>query len=130
MNIKRADEKKLRDSIADNPEKSRRYGKVWGEVEAAYKSYREFYESYYLWETRGIAGSQLYQRAKLLVRLAAEKPKPNAERLRGYVDTALPALESSLYSEAPVYKSIEKQFFEESFLLLERLRGNDAWGSQ
>ena len=125
MNIKRADEKKLRDSIADNPEKSRLYGKVWGEVESAYKAYREFYESYYLWETRGIAGSQLYQRAKLLVRLAAEKPKPNAERLRGYVDTALPALESSLYSEAPVYKSIEKQFFEESFLLLQKLRGND-----
>ena len=125
MNIKRADEKKLRDSIADNPQKAQLYGKVWDEVAAAYNEYRKFYENYYLWEQRGIGGSELYQRAKILVRLAVEKPKPNADRLRAYTDTALPELESNLYSEAPVYKVLEKQFFEETLLQLQRLKGDD-----
>jgi hypothetical protein len=42
------------------------------------------------------------------VRLAAEREKPNPERLREYRETALPSLLQRLYSEAPVYPDYEE----------------------
>jgi hypothetical protein len=45
--------------------------------------------------------------ARNLVRAAAEKPKPNAERLREFRDSALPSMEQKLFSAAPVYKNLE-----------------------
>ena len=122
---KRVDENKLRASIADNPQKSREFGSAWDDIAKSYEAYKTFYQRYWLLEARGISGSELFARARSLVRLAVEKPKPNGERLRGYSDTAMPALESSLYSEAPIYPSLEKQMFEESLLQMQRLLGSD-----
>jgi len=51
--------------------------------------------------------SDLAGYARTLVRVAAEKPKPNGDRLREYRDSALPSLEQALFSTAPVYKSLE-----------------------
>ncbi|MBI3940207.1 MAG: S46 family peptidase, partial [Acidobacteria bacterium] len=45
---------------------------------------------------------------RTLVRLAAEKEKPNGERLREYRDSNLASLELDLYSPAPIYESFEK----------------------
>jgi hypothetical protein len=41
------------------------------------------------------------------VRAAAERSRPNEQRLREYRDSALPSLEQDLFSTAPVYKSLE-----------------------
>ena len=122
---KREDENKLIASIRDNPEKYREFGKAWDDVAVAYAFYKTFYPRYWMLEARGIAGSELFMKAKTLVRLAEEKKKPNAERLRAYTDTALPQLESSLYSDAPIYSSLEKLMFEESFLQMQRVLPGD-----
>ena len=47
---------------------------------------------------------ELFHIARHLVRLAAEQPKPNAERLREYRDSALESLEFQLFSPAPIYR--------------------------
>src|SRR5262249_4580270 len=52
--------------------------------------------------------SELFEIARKLVRLAAEKAKPNAERLKEYRDSALASLELGLYSEAPIYPEFEQ----------------------
>ena len=50
----------------------------------------------------------------MLVRAAAERAKPNGERLREYRDSALPSLEQDLFSTAPIYKSLEKALLADS----------------
>ncbi len=58
---------------------------------------------------RGLAfDSPLFGIARTLVRLAAEKAKPNADRLREYRDSALESLQLELFSEAPTYPDFEK----------------------
>src|SRR3982074_3378289 len=54
-----------------------------------------------------VFSSGLRCNARTLVRAAAEKSKPNGERLREYRDSGLPSLEQELFSTAPVYKNLE-----------------------
>src|SRR5262249_44106144 len=49
-----------------------------------------------------------YTIARTLVRLAAEKVKPNPDRLREYRDSALDSLKLQLFSDAPIYPEYEK----------------------
>lgn len=51
--------------------------------------------------------SDLSGRALRLVQMAAELPKPSAERLREYRDTGLPSLKLDLFSDAPIYDILE-----------------------
>lgn len=55
----------------------------------------------------GVFRSTLSGAALHLVRLADELPKPGAERLREYRETALPSLYLSLYSEEPIHDDLE-----------------------
>jgi Peptidase S46 len=52
-------------------------------------------------------GGELLGIARMLVRGAAERSKPNPERLREYSDAALPQLTQGLFSPAPVYPEFE-----------------------
>jgi hypothetical protein len=64
--------------------------------------------------------------ARTLVRAAAERPKPNAERLREYTDASLPRLEQQLAAAVPIYPELERLTLSFS---LERMRewlGPDA----
>jgi hypothetical protein len=52
--------------------------------------------------------SQLFQIAHALVRTTTEeRQKPNGRRLPEYRDSARPALELALFSEAPIYDELE-----------------------
>jgi hypothetical protein len=79
----------------------------WRQIEAA--SLRE--RALYLPETfiEGGAGfnSILFRYARLLVRAADERTKPNTERLREYTDAALPRIEQQLYARVPIYSEVE-----------------------
>ncbi len=52
--------------------------------------------------------------ARALVRVTAEKQKPNPQRLREYTEARLPSLEQQLFSTAPVYRSLEVATLAES----------------
>ena len=63
--------------------------------------------------------SRLARYARTLVRAAAERPKPNAERLREYTDGFLPRLEQQLAAPLPIYPELERLTLSFS---LERMR--------
>jgi hypothetical protein len=65
-------------------------------------------------ERRGGFRGALAGIARDLLRVTAEKPKPNGDRLREYRDSTLPSLEQRLFSSAPVYRSLESNLLAES----------------
>jgi Peptidase S46 len=79
----------------------------WEEISNAVKANREIYDPLtYVERMRGFS-TGLPQIARIVVRAAQEKLKPNGERLREYRDSALPSLEQGLFSTAPIYKNLE-----------------------
>lgn len=91
----------------------------WAEIEQATDRARALYEPRVFIEGAAGFNSQLYRWASTLVRGAAERAKPNAERLREYNDTALPAIAQRLFADVPTYDDLELLTFSFS---LERMR--------
>ena len=56
-------------------------------------------------EARAGLGSDLFRYARALVRAAAERAKPNGERLREFTDARLPLIQKSVLDDHPVYPS-------------------------
>jgi hypothetical protein len=122
LDQKSADEAKLRAAYNANP-KNAGTPDPWEEIAQAMKLQRDIYPQLtYLERLRGFA-SGLPQIARTLVRAAEEKPKPNAERLREFRDSALPSLEQQLFSTAPVYKSLDTVLLTDSLADMQ-----DTWG--
>lgn len=81
---------------------------AWDAIAKADLAYRNLYLDYYFLERRPGWTSTLYSDARALVRAAAEREKPNAERLPGYTDSALPLLEKQLTDPVPIHPWLEK----------------------
>ena len=95
-----AQESDLRQKSAGNAA----IGNPWSDISAAVKARREFY----LAQRFINPSSDLYGYARALVRAAAERGKPNGERLPGYTDSALPLLEKTLLDARPITPWIEE----------------------
>src|SRR5690606_21311771 len=54
-----------------------------------------------------VGRSELFGIARHIVRLTAEREKPNAERMSAYTESRIPSLELSLYSPAPIFTELE-----------------------
>jgi hypothetical protein len=104
---KQAFEKKLRNAVERDPKLGAAAGKVWDEVAAAYKTWTPFEKPYQVLERPAALGSNLFRIARQIVRLSAERAKPNDQRLPEYRSSALPSLELALYSPAPIDDSLE-----------------------
>jgi hypothetical protein len=97
----------------------------WDEIAQAMKEQRDIYPQLtYLERLRGFA-SGLPQIARVLVRSAEEKTKPNADRLREFRDSALTSLEQQLFSTAPVYKSLDTVLLADSLAEMQDALGKD-----
>ncbi|MBW8784710.1 MAG: S46 family peptidase [Novosphingobium sp.] len=84
----------LKAKVAGNPA----IGDPWSQVATAMTAYRELYLP-----ARSIRpAGDLYDWARTLVRAAAERTKPNSERLPGYTDSALPLTEKTVLDPKPV----------------------------
>jgi hypothetical protein len=125
MAKKAAEEKKLRAAIDADPAKKQAYGAAWDEIAAAMATQKEIYLPFTFLERRAGFRGDLSFFARVLVRAAVEKQKPNGERLREYRDSGLPSLEQSLFSTAPVYKSLETVLLTESLTELQQNLGAD-----
>ena len=108
MAKKEADENKMRRAIASDAAKKAEFGDPWAEIAKAMDTERQFYLPLTYFERRGGFSGDLASFARILVRAAEERPKPNGDRLREYRDSALPSLEQDLFSTAPIYKSLER----------------------
>jgi hypothetical protein len=127
MDEKQAEETALKAALAGDPKKQAEFGNPWAEIAQAMKVRREIYLPYTLLERRYAFRGELAGFAQTLVRLAAEKTKPNSERLREYRVTALPSLEQWLFATTPVYKDMEEVELADSLATLqEKLPGDPA----
>jgi hypothetical protein len=104
---KQAEETALRKFVADNAAFGTGFGDPWAEIERAQQVERAISLPYTFIEGGAGWGGRLASTARLLVRGAAEREKPNAERLREFTDATLPRIEQQLGAKTPVYPEVE-----------------------
>ncbi|MEN7536785.1 S46 family peptidase [Aurantiacibacter flavus] len=117
-----AAEAELRELSADNAA----IGDPWAEVDEAVQAYRALYLPYRFIDPSG----DLYGYAQALVMAAQEREKPNAERLPGYTDSALPLLEKRITDERPVYPWLDELYMGWSLSKAREYLGVDDADSQ
>jgi hypothetical protein len=125
MDRKRADEAELRARINADPEKKAAYGDAWDRIAAAQKVALQIRQRLNFLENGLAFDSELFTIGRTLVRLAAEKAKPNPDRLREYRASALESLQLQLFSDAPIYPDYEKAKLAHSLAYWKRLMGGD-----
>jgi hypothetical protein len=124
MDSKAADEAKLRAAFNADP-KNAGASDPWDEIAEAIKVQQSIYPNLtYLERMRGFA-AHLSQSARALVRVAAEKPKPNQERMREFRDSNLPSFEQQLFSTEPIYKNLETVLLTDSLSEMQDALGKD-----
>jgi len=117
---KRAEETELRQRIAASPAlQAIVSGDPWARIEAAEAAEQRRWLPFVFIENGSGFNSRLYRYARLLVRAAAERPKPNTQRLREYADGSLARIEQQIGAPLPIYPELERLTF--SFGL-ERMR--------
>ncbi|HEY0973593.1 MAG TPA: S46 family peptidase [Solimonas sp.] len=114
---KRSEEAELRKTAAS--------GEAWDAIAAAQRAWRDMEASYQMIEGRRAFYSQYYGFARNLVRAADERAKPNDRRLPEYQDAALPRLQQTLLSKAPVYPEYETAKLAWSLAKLREVLGVD-----
>jgi hypothetical protein len=126
LQSKRAEESQLRAKVAADPQLAAATGDPWADIARARQRLHELYLPYTYLEQGAGFNSHLFSYARTLVRAAAERPKPNTERLLEYRDAALPRVQQRLLAPVPAYPELEKLTLSFS---LERMRewlGPDA----
>ena len=98
--------------------------KPWDEIAKAQTVTRAIYHRYRSLEQTAL-GSKHFEYARMIVRGAAERAKPNAQRLKEFTDGALPRLEQKLFSSAPVYDELETVKLTWSLTKMRELLGPD-----
>lgn len=124
--MKRAADAELRAQVAADPELSARIGDPWAEIEEAQRVRAGLYMKEYLVEGRAGFGFDLYGDAVDLVRGAAERVKPNEDRLPEYAEARLPRLENLLLAHEPRYPELERLKLEFWLLKLREYLTADA----
>jgi len=104
---KQAEEDALRASVAADDNLAQRYGGAWDEIAAALAEQRTFYEPWLFAEQGAAFSTVLFNYARNLVRVAAEREKPNDKRLREYTEAALPRLEQITLAPQPLNRDLE-----------------------
>ncbi|RIX32755.1 S46 family peptidase [Sphingomonas edaphi] len=99
-----AAEAQLKAKSAGNPA----IGNPWADVAKAMASYRDFYIA----DRFSLPQGDLFGYAMTLVRAAAERGKPNAERFPGYSDSVLPLVQKRLLDQRPIYPWLDQLMME------------------
>ncbi|MET0332211.1 MAG: S46 family peptidase [Dyella sp.] len=105
--------------IKADPARVAKYGDPWAEITKAQQQGEVLAPRYSMIERGQGFDSSLFADARTLVRAAAERTKPDAERLPAFRDGNLPVLEQQLKSTAPVYPQYEQTLLSWS---LEKMR--------
>ena len=126
ISAKRAEEAALRSKLGADAQLAAATGDPWADIAKAETIDAELDLPHTYLELGAGFQSALFRYARTLVRGAAERGKPNTERLREYRDAALPRVAQRLSAPVPVYPQLEKLTLSFS---LERMRewlGPDA----
>jgi hypothetical protein len=125
MAKKAADQRKLRAAVDADPKLKAAYGSAWDEIAKATAVRRQLFVPYSFVERALGFNAELARYARVLVRVTAEKQKPNPDRLREYTEARLPSLEQQLFSTAPVYRTLDVATLTESLALMKEKLGAD-----
>lgn len=104
---KRADERALRDFVAADPALAARSAGAWEAIAQAQAARRRLGAEYTQLETGHAFASPMFLHARSLVRAAAERARPDGERLREYSESALPALRQRTVAAIPFHPDYE-----------------------
>ncbi|NPD68789.1 S46 family peptidase [Lichenicola cladoniae] len=130
MATKQKYETGLRAWIDADPARKATYGDPWTKLGSALDKERALNVRYTMIEggprgnPRGFQ-SDLFHYAKILVRGAAERAKPDAQRLSAFHDANLPAVEDALKSPAPVHADLDRTLLAFSLTRLRQALGAD-----
>lgn len=125
MAKKTAAEQSLKEFIANHAQLKQETGDPWAALANAVNVQRRiFIPHVYLERQFGFHGT-LPEYARILLRLAEERKKPSEQRLREYRESALPSLEQTVLSTAPIYKGLETVWLETSLSDAARRLGDD-----
>jgi hypothetical protein len=102
----RKKEQALREAVAAKPEIASAAG-AYDQIATAQDAWRDMLVRHTFIEGGAAFNSQLFVHARALVRAAAERGKPNEQRLPEYTEARLPALVQGLEAEAPNYPEFE-----------------------
>jgi hypothetical protein len=117
-----AEERALRAAVAKKPALQARYGDAWAKI-AAIQTRKQQLAA----RNQYVAGprSALFGYAQTLVRAAAERTKPNAQRLPEFNDANLVTLPYRLAAPVPVYPAVEELDVRFSLLKMREALGVD-----
>ena len=107
MAKKLKEEQDLREAVRKDAGLEKEYGGAWDELASAQKEYVAFYKPMVFFERANGFYTTYFNIARNIVRLAAEKAKPDADRLKEYHDANLPSIQRSILSPAPIYDEFE-----------------------
>lgn len=122
---KRKAEAELKAKVDADPAMKKEYGDPWAEIARAVQHLRVIQDRYVTLEGGRGFQSYLWAHAKRLVRFAEESGKPDAQRLREFRDSNLPAFRQITLSDAPVYPELDRAMLRHSLSYLRRVLGPD-----
>ena len=102
---KEAEEKDLRDKLAQKPELEKQYAPAWANIE---KAYGELPAMSKRLSFSSLSASRLATISSQIVNYKIETAKPNNERYPEYRDSRLDAFKASVLSPAPIYLDMEE----------------------
>lgn len=103
-----AREEDLQQRVRRNRAATREVGDAWGEISRAQTAYRGMFYPYQYLEARAGERSLLFAWARDLVRGAAERDKPDAERMPRYTEARLSTVVQGLRASRPVTPEFEE----------------------
>ena len=125
INRKRVEEAALREFVESRPELKAKAGGAWDAIARARAVYRDIELEYNVEEQgRGFL-SKYFSYARTLLRGAAERGKPDGQRLPEFASARLPEVEQRLFSAAPVYPAFEKVKLAWSLTMMREWLGAD-----
>ena len=105
MAKKEAEEKALRDAVAQKPDVQKAYGDAWEQIDAVYRALPAMAARIAF---TNLTPSRLGTIASQLVRYAEEIQKPNDKRYDEFRDPKLESFMFALMSPAPIYPDMEE----------------------
>jgi len=102
-----ADEAALQARIDRNAVLDTMVGGAYAEIAAATETQRSFFLTHQYLEARAGGGSLLFNAARSIVRAAADRELPDAERLRPYTEARLPATRGAVVAPFAVEPELE-----------------------
>jgi hypothetical protein len=124
FNLKVQEEKRLRDAVAARPNLAGD-ANVWDDLARVQEVRAKLFVKHHSMDGNRFIGGGLLGQAISLVRAAAERVKPNGERLPEYTDQSMVTMQQELTASVPVHKDLVELNLAYAFSRVQRDLGAD-----